>query len=540
MASSSRPIQAGRSHNPGTSPATKALGGLGEEAKLDYFREDPDFNSHHDQWHRVYPTDAFPPKDRQGELFWYMHEQMLARYDTERLALKLPRVEALSDYDADIIEGYRVDALITNPDGSANIADRFTGRDANLNLSNVSVDLQSGEFSIAELQAIRDEVEAAIDAGQFVDDGGAPIPLTSNSQGANLLGATLESNDSGITPGRYRDLHGWGHMLLAALSQNALGVMRSTTTAVRDPIFYRWHRHIDDIFFSWQDKLPANDFETGAPPVILRKGDEGESIDIGIALLNDLSAGETNATHFDGVAFAAEKFGGDNWDRPLSEFEGVDGLTRTLSTSIGRYDLTLANGNTFPIFHLDHAEFAYFFRLENTSDTQQRVTVRVFLAASEWAEDRRNWIEMDKFLHVLNPHEKEVVYRPARLSSVVRKPARRPQDPHSTATSANDDYCNCGWPFHLLLPRGSEVDRGMPFRLFVMLTDAESDLAGVERKCGSVSFCGSRDAKYPDSKMMGYPFDRKFSGFSIEETGAKPEFTHVGVLNIAIQHNPTA
>jgi hypothetical protein len=114
--------------NVGVSPASPAMGGLGDEAKLDYFREDPDFNAHHLQWHRVYPTrgslDPSNPgggriaKDRQGELFWYMHQQMLARYDTERIALDLPPVDALDDY-TERLEGYRADE---------NIADRYNGR----------------------------------------------------------------------------------------------------------------------------------------------------------------------------------------------------------------------------------------------------------------------------------------------------------------------------------------------------------------------------------------------------------------------------
>ena len=31
-------------------------------------------------------------KDREGELFYYMHQQMVARYDADRLAVGLPRV----------------------------------------------------------------------------------------------------------------------------------------------------------------------------------------------------------------------------------------------------------------------------------------------------------------------------------------------------------------------------------------------------------------------------------------------------------------
>ena len=47
-------------------------------------------------------TDVMQTKDRQGELFYYMHQQMLARYDAERLAVGLPRVDAFSDWDSPI------------------------------------------------------------------------------------------------------------------------------------------------------------------------------------------------------------------------------------------------------------------------------------------------------------------------------------------------------------------------------------------------------------------------------------------------------
>ena len=53
---------------------------------------------------------------------------------------------------------------------------------------------------------------------------------------------------------------------------------------------------------------------------------------------------------------------------------------------------------------------------------------------------------------------------------------------------------------------------------FVMLTDFEQDMVGAEKKCGSMSFCGARDAKYPDKRAMDYPFDRPFSGKSIADT----------------------
>lgn len=51
------------------------------EEKLAFFREDIGVNSHHFHWHVVYPSDGasskYVDKDRRGEIFSYMHHQLL-------------------------------------------------------------------------------------------------------------------------------------------------------------------------------------------------------------------------------------------------------------------------------------------------------------------------------------------------------------------------------------------------------------------------------------------------------------------------------
>src|SRR5205085_5009637 len=144
-----------------------------------------------------------------------------------------------------------------------------------------------------------------------------------------------------------------------------------------------------------------------------------------------------------------------------------------------------------------------------------KVTVRIFLTAKKFVDDseeRRMWIEMDKFAQELPASKRVVVFRSARLSSIVLKPARRPSEPKPAqpggTTAADNNYCDCGWPYHLLLPRGNE--NGMDFRLLVMVTDWNIDSVGADTKCGSMSFCGAKDKDYPDKRAMGYPFDRPF------------------------------
>lgn len=144
--------------------------------------------------------------------------------------------------------------------------------------------------------------------------------------------------------------------------------------------------------------------------------------------------------------------------------------------------------------------------------------VRLFIAPVEHADDRRTWIEMDKFQHTLQPSQKAVIYRPAELSSVIRKPGVKPPGRKINRPDADNEenYCSCGWPYNLLLPRGTSA--GMKFRLFVMLTDWGQDQVR-HSTCGSMSFCGAKNT-YPDRRSMGYPFDLPFNASGIAQVVA--------------------
>ena len=198
-------------------------------------------------------------------------------------------------------------------------------------------------------------------------------------------------------------------------------------------------------------------------------------------------------------------------------------------------------------------------------DQPVEVTVRVFLVPKGQATERRSWIEMDKFIHQLQPLEKSVVARRGAQSSVIKKPgsmrpesskeaaleitpqrltdmvgtacrapiatrlqpfvgrvsapqevfnalgsprwrtalpffqrhgvilpSEQPQRPGQNDTpdeveqAEGANYCSCGWPYSLLVPRGTE--EGMPFRLAVVCTDWSFDQVESDESCGSLSF----------------------------------------------------
>jgi hypothetical protein len=160
---------------------------------------------------------------------------------------------------------------------------------------------------------------------------------------------------------------------------------------------------------------------------------------------------------------------------------------------------------------LAHEPFSYFLRLENTGAAKASITVRIFLVPDVTAKDRRAWIEMDKFMLEIPANTRRVVYRPDTESSVIKRPAETSPAAVTTGTptSSEGSYCDCGWPYTLLLPRGTPA--GMPYKLLVICTDGAIDQVGMPDHCGSMSYCGSVD-RYPDARDMGYPFARPFPG----------------------------
>ena len=298
-----------------------------------------------------------------------------------------------------------------------------------------------------------------------------------------------------------------GHLLLACMNDprgtTPPGVMIDTATAIRDPVFYRWHKHVDDIAARLEARQAPHDFSDG-PDVLLRKGEGAAGSPDIILCFTDAIPGADDPD-FDGAAFGEGAFGGDAWSAPADG----DLATDELQTMMLQRPLRLSDGSTADITYLDQRPFAYFLRVQNRADGDQDVTVRIFLVTEAMAGERNMWVELDKFPQTLPGSAKRVVYRPTALSSVIKKPATKPPGPLERPSQDPDEddenYCDCGWPYNLLLPRGTR--EGMPFRLLVMLTDWSLDEVRDDGQCGSMSYCGARD-KYPDRRGMGYPFDR--------------------------------
>ena len=531
------------------------------ENKLNYYREDPLLNEHHEHWHLVYPLrpvgfppgtpkpeGGFPLGSRHGELFSYMHQQMLARYDAERLSAGVPRVKAFDThpytdkkFTAKIPEGYDPGPLQLFVGPAPDNWYQFRARPANAVLSNITLDESPEGGTNWGARTVGAKISDMVKFGNSINDaiksGNFDLIGPNNTVTIDTLGAATEPSANSVdaygiaNPKNFRiygSTHNDGHVHFMIYDNIApYGVMALPATAVRDPVFFRWHKLVDDIFYAYQQKLDPNDFSAG-PPVKIRKAtnQKGVATSKDIILCRESGLPDSIEGHkFGSRAYSRLVTGAfeEDWNRSFGSgtYELPSGetitTTDTLMTEMMQREIQLrdADGNPAPetVEYLAHEDFYYFLRVENTTDQEVTVAVRIFLAPETEVEDRRAWIEMDRFTYRLRAEERAVIFRPADEASVIRKPALKPDD-----LTADDGFspvrraqpwCDCGWPYTLLLPRGTKG--GMKYRLLVMCSDGKDlEMPNPPDCCTSISYCGLQDVEYPDKAAMGYPFDRKF------------------------------
>lgn len=510
------------------------------EQMMDYWREDALANEHHEHWHEVYPGGGvdqfdiaeqtlgpdgwhrvvekwraangngrvfinslteqefracFQLNDRHGELFIYMHQQMLARYDAERRSVGLGPVEPVDLTSGAVDVGYE-------PGSDLRASLGVSSRPANTTIA---------ARSRNTLSAWRLSVNDAI-----VNGGVTPSGIGNQELTIEWLGRAIEAVDPRFTEeidlSSFGNLHNMGHNALSRLSGPNGGVMSFTSVAIRDPIFWRWHKVIDNLGASLLDRQPSFDFSDR--PNIAFPNAAGD-----IALVKFSATADDD---FVGQLSAAISALDEDTAIPLGQIDlnnnrSVE-IVETLSTAFAVREPTLpgdAEGALVPgaptaISYLTHDLFGYAIRVMSNAAENLTCTIRIFICPAEDAQRQRAWIEMDKFTSTLTPGMNVVVRRDID-SSVINKPAEDPAEPPQPTPphETPGPICDCGWPYTLLLPRGTE-GHGADYFLTVVVTDTALDLAETDHSCGSMSFCGATD-RYPDTREMGYPFSRPFS-----------------------------
>nr|AAV91794.1 prophenoloxidase 5 [Aedes aegypti] len=458
------------------------------EQRLAYFREDIGINLHHWHWHIIYPMEGpieIVRKDRRGELFYYMHRQILVRYIAERFCHLMPAPTSLDNLREPIPEAYFPKLL------NSALNRTYSGRHENAVMTHVN--RPEDEDSVATVLEIENWIcrfKEAITHGYVVGEDGQRIPLE-DSTGIDLLGNVMENSLLSPNIPHYGNIHSMLHSLIGFVHDpdnkylEGVGVIGDIATSIRDPIFYRLHTFVDDLFEDYKKKLaPYTTKELGYPGVTIE--------DVSVQDVNGKAAVNRLLTF---------------WQRSQVDLGvGLD---------FGPTGHVLA---TFT--HLQHAPFVYRINVMNDAQRVRRGTVRIFLAPIyngsgeplSFNQQRRYVIELDKFTVTLTPGMNNIVRRSEDSSVTIpfERTFRR-QDISTMPGTKSYRFCNCGWPDHMLIPQGSP--HGLPYDLFVMVSDFKQDAVNVDFDenvdCNdSHSYCGLRDKFYPDRRAMGFPFDR--------------------------------
>lgn len=80
--------------------------------------------------------------------------------------------------------------------------------------------------------------------------------------GIDILGNMMESSSLSVNRDLYGDLHNMGHVFISyshdpdSRHLESFQPIGDSSTAMRDPIFYRWHAFVDDLFQEHKQRLP--------------------------------------------------------------------------------------------------------------------------------------------------------------------------------------------------------------------------------------------------------------------------------------------
>jgi len=86
-----------------------------------------------------------------------------------------------------------------------------------------------------------------------------PLPITN---GIDILGNIIEASALSVNQQYYGSLHNNLHVFTSLAHdpdgrfRETMGVMSSTATAMRDPVFYRVHGLVDEVYNKYKETLP--------------------------------------------------------------------------------------------------------------------------------------------------------------------------------------------------------------------------------------------------------------------------------------------
>ncbi|XP_015605369.1 hexamerin [Cephus cinctus] len=378
------------------------------------------------------------PHIGRGSRFYYIHQQLLARYHLERLSNRLGPIRE-ADY-LNVRTPYKPNLRFSN-------GLEFPGRYYDIPLSPYRDEL------IKTVWTIERRLTDAIDAGYVKTPQNVFLSLY-QPFGLDILGDLIEGTGRSINPRYYGVFQAAARQLLGAgpeyrdIRGYTPSVLEVGVTALRDPVFYQLYKRVINLFKDYQESLPSyQDCDLYVPGVTV----ENVEVDKLITYFTDYNIDIQSATA-----------------RP--------------SNANQRENLRLQA----QLKRLDHKPYEYKIVVKNEKNVG-KVVVRVYLGPKynydgtpvSIRRDRLYFVELDQFMYELQNGE-NVIVRNSRqapgfsddypsVQQLLRnvKEATRSQNPFYI-TEPEDIY---GFPARLMLPRGRQ--EGFPLQFLVVISPYE-------------------------------------------------------------------
>ncbi|XP_034241333.1 allergen Cr-PI-like [Thrips palmi] len=472
------------------------------EQLLGYFTEDVGVNAYHAYAHLYMPFWLNCEKygittcQIRGESFYYYYQQILARYNLQRMANYLPELEDF-DWEESIKTGYNPDLLY--PNGA-----HFPVRADQQDVSSIQ------SYSVQDIKAIEQRIKDAIDSGFVLGKDGNKIPITQYVKGINILGNIIEGNQDSVNSRYYGSYQTMIRNLLALImdpSQEhgvAPGVIGHYETALRDPAFYILQKYVLGLFQQYQNNLPSY-----KPDDLIFSGVAVKDVAVD-KLVTYFDLFDIDVTNAVDVA-------------TIDELDKLNYVAKTM--------------------RLNHQPFSY--KIKVASDKKTSAVVRVFLGPStelthsnfygEQASDvyyghdtadldrlRNYFVELDRFPVELKNGDNLIERNSREFTSTVGdnvsfKSLLKSAESGNTVLSTVDQQC--GFPDRLVLPMGHKA--GIPYSLFVMVTPHgadehdHADYYHSEKYQAAVKDIYSCNGLMTvvDNRPLGFPFDRQIDNF---------------------------
>ncbi|KAG4073931.1 hypothetical protein HA402_014136 [Bradysia odoriphaga] len=469
------------------------------EQKLSYFTEDIGLNNYNYKQHVANPfwmgSEKYNvPKDRRGELYIYLHQQLLARYNLERLSNDIGEIPEFSWYEP-IATGHHTTLRSYN-------GNFFPPRE-----NHYSVYEERSYYDVEEVEDFERHFRDAIQYGFITLPGGKYFNLT-KPESIEWLGNFFQGNPDS----NFERLNGYWELAKSLLGgsidpldpHKIPNTLEHFETEIRDTVFYELYNNLIKYIFQWQKHLPHYTWDD-----LNFKGAKIESVAIDKKLVTYFEDFYSDITNVNDVKMfnytpltALQQFG------RLPHYNGYNLVIRTRQP------------------RLNHLPFS--FNMCVASERAQKAIVKVFIGPKydengrifTYEESRKTFFELDQFLVDLVVGKNNIVRKSEDFSSFVKDRITYYELYKQVMLAVkgeikfplNTTEARSGFPMRLMLPKGKRG--GMMFQFFFIVAPyvapTNTNLLTVLGQTVS-SILGSdsgSSSNYNDTLPFGYPFDR--------------------------------